>query len=300
MTSTSSGSRQRPSSLTTKPFLYHLEVSEYKTDGKILDRQDTQESTLKGRDLIETMILYVGVPALTLYPLGFVALGLEMLRDPFFPYYSFHAVWNAVSLVPQTVVIGTGVKLLYLSLISTALGAGIATVAYRYFHRLSRDGGGSSAPLPLIGWWRLYVIVLLPVAVFLLWNTLTVNGWNEIKYVVGFFALSIGSGVAMGYAMSRGQRSHFFAGLMVAYAGSVLAALCIAAIQSPQLPLVEVDAKANKAISCSEVQPEKLFVLLAESESYWYVYNEDGLLALPNQDAQTIRYRNCPGYLGRD
>jgi hypothetical protein len=267
-----------------------------------LDRGDTQESTLKGRDLIETMILYVGVPALTLYPLGFVALGLEMLRDPFFPYYSFHAVWNAVSLVPQTVVIGTGVKLLYLSLISTALGVGIATFAYRFFHRLSRDGEEPlPAPVPLIsGLWRLYVIVLLPSAVFLLWNTLTVNGWNEIKYVAGFLALSIGSGVAMGYAMTRGQRSHFFAGLMVAYAGSVLAALCIAAIQSPQLPLVEVDAKTNKAIPCSEVQPDKLFVLLAESEAYWYVYNEEGLLALPNQDAQIIRYRDCPGYLGRD
>jgi hypothetical protein len=265
-----------------------------------LDRQDTQESPLKGRDLIETMILYVGVPALTLYPLGFVALGLEMLRDPFSPYYSFDAVWNAVSLVPQTVVIGTGVKLLYLSLISTALGAGIATLAYRYFHRVPRQGEELPTPVPVSGWWRLYAIVLLPVAVFLLWNTLTVGGWSEIKYVTGFFALSTGSGLAMGYAMSRGQRSHFFAGLIVAYAGSVLAALCIAAIQSPQLPLVEVDAKVNKAIPCSEVQPDKLFVLLAESEAYWYVYNEEGLLALPNQDAQMIRYRDCPGYLGRD
>jgi hypothetical protein len=265
-----------------------------------LDRQDTQETTLKGRDLIETIILYVGVPALTLYPLGFVALGLEMLRDPFFPYYSFDAVWNAVSLVPQTVVIGTGVKLLYLSLISTALGAGIAILVYRYFHRAPRHGEEPPAPVPLSGWWRLYVIVLLPAAVFLLWNTLTVSGWNEIKYVAGFFALSTGSGVAIGYAMTQGHRSYFYAGLMVAYAGSVLAALCIAAIQSPQLPLVEVDAKANKAIPCSEVEPDKLFVLLAESEAYWYVYNEDGLLALPNQDAKMIRYRDCPGYVGRE
>lgn len=79
----------------------------------------------KGRDLVETSLLYVGILAFTLYPLGFIALGIEMLRDPFFPYYDFDTVWNAVSLVPQTVVIGTGVRLLYLSLISTALGVGI-------------------------------------------------------------------------------------------------------------------------------------------------------------------------------
>jgi hypothetical protein len=31
---------------------------------------------LKVKDIVEAALLYVGVPAITLYPLGFVALGL--------------------------------------------------------------------------------------------------------------------------------------------------------------------------------------------------------------------------------
>jgi hypothetical protein len=65
---------------------------------------------LKVKEIVEAALLYVGVPAITLYPLGFVALGLQMWRDPFFPYADFGPIWDAVSLVPRTVVIGTGVS----------------------------------------------------------------------------------------------------------------------------------------------------------------------------------------------
>jgi hypothetical protein len=37
---------------------------------------------LKVKEIVEAALLYVGVPAITLYPLGFVALGLQMWRDP--------------------------------------------------------------------------------------------------------------------------------------------------------------------------------------------------------------------------
>lgn len=251
---------------------------------------------MKGRDLVETSLLYVGIPAFTLYPLGFVALGIEMLRDPFFPYYDFDTVWNAVSLVPQTVVIGTGVRLFYLSLISTALGVGIASLTYRLFHRRLQGDEAQPATIPLSGWWRLYAVVLLPVAALLLWNTVTVEGWGDVGFVAGFLGFSTGSGLVIGYARSGSQKRHFFAGMLVAYAGAILAALCISAIQDPQLPLVEVNAQVASVTACSEVPTERLFVLLAESEAYWYVYNSDGLLALPNGDAQVIRYRDCPGF----
>jgi hypothetical protein len=45
---------------------------------------------MKVKDLIETLLLYIGVPAFTLYPLGFVALGVQMWKDPFFPYYDYN------------------------------------------------------------------------------------------------------------------------------------------------------------------------------------------------------------------
>ena len=59
---------------------------------------------MKVKDIVEAALLYVGVPAITLYPLGFVALGLQMWRDPFFPYTAFGPIWDAVSLVPRTIV----------------------------------------------------------------------------------------------------------------------------------------------------------------------------------------------------
>src|SRR5215203_2733740 len=90
---------------------------------------------MKFRDIVELALLYIGIPAITLYPLGFLALGIQMWRDPFFPYYDFAAVWNAVSVVHHTIVIGTGVELLYLSIISTLLGVGIASLTFHFLRR---------------------------------------------------------------------------------------------------------------------------------------------------------------------
>jgi len=61
---------------------------------------------VKVKDLVEVGLLYVGVPAVTLYPLGFVGTFVQMWRDEFFPYYDFNIVWNAVAMVPNTVVVG--------------------------------------------------------------------------------------------------------------------------------------------------------------------------------------------------
>ena len=55
----------------------------------------------KTRDIVEVALLYVAVPAVTLYPLGFVGLGLQLWRDLFFPYTDFTAIWEAVSLISQ-------------------------------------------------------------------------------------------------------------------------------------------------------------------------------------------------------
>ena len=77
----------------------------------------------KTRDIVEVALRYVAVPAVTLYPLGFVGLGLQLWRDLFFPYTDFTAIWEAVSLISQRVVIRTG-ELIYLSLGRHPLGSG--------------------------------------------------------------------------------------------------------------------------------------------------------------------------------
>ena len=45
------------------------------------DTTVSDEETKPLRDILEGFLFYIGIPALTLYPLGFVALCLQMWRD---------------------------------------------------------------------------------------------------------------------------------------------------------------------------------------------------------------------------
>ena len=63
------------------------------------------------KDLVQSLLVYVGIPAVTLYPLGFAALAIQLWNDPLFPYYDFATIWYAVTLVPKTVVMGTALPL---------------------------------------------------------------------------------------------------------------------------------------------------------------------------------------------
>lgn len=145
---------------------------------------------MKFKDTVELGLLYVGVPALTLYPLGFVGLGIELWRDPFFPYYDFLGVYNAVALVPNTVVAGTGVKLLYLSVISTLIGAVFASLTFRLIAARSKREE-SESPRGRAGAWSFLLLVLLPVAAILTYYQVTVEGWDDAPYVAGFLVFSI-------------------------------------------------------------------------------------------------------------
>src|SRR5829696_9721097 len=69
-----------------------------------------QHGEKKVRSFAESAIFYVGIPAALLYPLG---VGIQMWVDPLFPYSRLDTVRTAVSLVPEKVVIGTGIRLLF-------------------------------------------------------------------------------------------------------------------------------------------------------------------------------------------
>jgi hypothetical protein len=71
-----------------------------------------KEAAMNFKDFIQSLLFYVGIPAVTLYPLGFAALAIQLWRDPLFPYYDFDTVWYAVTLVDNTQVIGTALKLI--------------------------------------------------------------------------------------------------------------------------------------------------------------------------------------------
>ena len=94
----------------------------------------SRDSSRSLRDILGGVLFYIGIPAATLYPLGFMALSLQLWRDPDFPYdwassgLDFSMIWYAASLVPKVVVIGTGVRLLLISVLSTTLSMSIASI----------------------------------------------------------------------------------------------------------------------------------------------------------------------------
>jgi hypothetical protein len=247
------------------------------------------------RDLVQSLLFYVGIPAFTLYPLGFAALAIQLWNDPLFPYYDFDTVWYAVTLVPQTQVIGTGLKLMFLSLVATALGVGIALRVSRFLHRRrglsveeKPEGAGRVR-------WAIYLLILLPLAAFLLAYEVILNNWADVFALAGFFVLSAGVGVSVGYMRAQEHESLFHTGLAVAYVGALFAALCLAAINPPSLPLVRVDAEAGVTPSCTKMS-NKMFVVLATGSSYWHVFNKEGLYAVPSEQLKLVEYQHCPWY----
>ncbi len=246
------------------------------------------------REILEGFLFYIGLPALTLYPLGFVALCLQMWRDYQFPYswdfggFNFGMIWYAASLVPKVVVIGTGVRLLFVSLLACALTMGIASLTFNFLQR--RD--------PAVSWrrrsewemmfWRLSFITLLPLAGYIIWNDFTIDSWYDAPFLIAFVALSAAAGTVVAYIRHRGHDRWFLRGLAVAYAGALFAAVSLSALQLPDLPLVEFEAKEN---AWSERPASEPFVLLSKSSGYWHVYNRtSGLLATPSEEAQVVRH----------
>ena len=171
---------------------------------------------MKVRDLVEVSLLYVGIPAVTLYPLGFVGLLIQLWRDNFFPYNDYDTdndydtVWSTVTMVPNTVVVGTGVELLYFSVVSTLLGVIVApliSTLLRKPRRASVELRGRK------GWWGLYLLVVLPTTAFLAYHSAYVNDRNDLIFLAGFLMFSAGGGVLIRQVRSRGTISGSFPGL---------------------------------------------------------------------------------------
>ena len=104
-----------------------------------------QHGEKRVRSLAEAVLFYVGIPAALLYPLGVLGVGLQMSKDPLFPYSRLDTVWIAVSLVPERVVIGTGIRLLFFALVSTAFGIGVSVLVVRGLILLGREPAEASA-----------------------------------------------------------------------------------------------------------------------------------------------------------
>jgi hypothetical protein len=224
-------------------------------------------------------------------------------RDPFFPYTDFTTVWEALSLIRQTVVIATGLKLIYLSLVASALGVGIASLTLTFLRRRkrSRPPEGKETGESRNGrLWSVLLFVLLPVAALLIWSSTPIDGWGDVGYLAAFVLLSVGGGALVSYVRMQERDELFFPAGIIAYAGAVLAALCLAALWTPGLPLVEIDTEPGTPPSdCSEATG-KTYVKLEEGLQYWHLYNEEGLFAVPHEELHLITYKHCPEFLYRN
>jgi hypothetical protein len=253
------------------------------------------------RSLAESALFYVGIPAAALYPLGVLGVGIQLWRDPLFPYSRLDTVWVAVSLVPERVVVGTGIRLLFFALASVAFAVGVSVLLIRGLLLLGRNPAeasdvGKGGPRR----WMLYLLLLMPLAVVVLWKSVRVSNATELAYFVGFFAFSAAAGLVFGYVRWASSAQRFYLTMAAAYLGGVAAAVCLAATQTPPLPLVELRAEKHATVACSGVPAKEMFVMLDRGDSYLYLYNEEGLLSLPEGEAGTVRFRECQGYLDRD
>jgi hypothetical protein len=253
------------------------------------------------RSFAESVLFYLGIPVAALYPLGVLGVGIQLWRDPLFPYSRLDTVWVAVSLVSERVVVGTGIRLLLLALVSTAFAAGVSVLLVRGLLLLGRNPAEASA----VGKrgprrWMLYLLLLMPLAVVVLWKSVRVTDATEFAYFVGFFAFSAAAGLTFGWVRWASTAERFYLTMAAAYLGGVAAAACLAATQTPPLPLVEIRAERNETLACSEVPTKDMFVMLDRGDSYLYLYNKEGLLSLQEGEAETVRFRECQGYLDRD
>src|SRR5918999_5571537 len=172
------------------------------------------------RSVAESALFYVGIPAAALYPLGVLGIGIQLWRDPLFPYSRLDTVWTAVSLVPEKVVIGTGIRLLYFALLSTAFGIGLSVLVVRALIILGREPAEASA----VGKggprrWMLYLLLLIPLAVVGIWTSVRVSNATELAYFIGFFAFSAAAGLVFGYVRWASSEERYYLTVLAAYVG---------------------------------------------------------------------------------
>jgi hypothetical protein len=214
------------------------ELDRWRGSGEDQRTLTEQHGEKKVRSLAESVIFYVGIPAALLYPLGVLGVGLQMSKDPLFPYSRLDTVWTAVSLVPEKVVIGTGIRLLCFGLLSTAFGIGVSVLVVRGLILLGREPAEASA----VGKggprrWMLFLLLLMPLAVVGIWTSVRVSNATELAYFIGFFVFSAAAGLVIGYVRWMSAESSYYLSVLAAYVGGVAAAICLAASQTPPLPL---------------------------------------------------------------
>jgi hypothetical protein len=261
------------------------------------DTRNSPKESRSLRDILGGVLFYFGIPAFTLYPLGFMALSLQLWRDPDFPYnwassgLDFTIIWYAASLIPKIVVIGTGVRLLSISLLSTILIMSVAAITLHLLREWNVVKGWvkhEKQQNTVSGWkrlnkwerrfWLLSLAALLPLTVLLVTKMFPFDHLYDLPFYGGYVIFSAIGGAVLGYIRYWGHDRWLHHGLSLAFAGAIFAALSLSALDLPDLPYVELNASSSWPENLPSSTP---FTLLANDSNHWYIYNrESGILSV--------------------
>src|SRR5215203_5420616 len=154
-----------------------------------------------------------------------MALSLQLWRDPDFPYnwassgLDFTIIWYAASLIPKIVVIGTGVRLLSISLLSTILIMSVAAITLHLLREWNvvkgwvkheKQQNTVSGCKRLNKWerrfWLLSLAALLPLAVLLVTKMFPFDHLYDLPFYGGYVIFSAIGGAVLGYIRYWGSR----------------------------------------------------------------------------------------------
>jgi putative peptide zinc metalloprotease protein len=289
------------------------------------DRKDGHEPLPSFRVIGRALVVYIVIPAILVYPVGLSVFAFQLLLSK---NLEFLTAWYAASLVPATMIIGQGIKVLLVPLL-TGLVVALATAHLRVWWLLrvrkqlavtvtELEGRTRRTLMGLVGG------TLVALAVAMLWLgpiplfsafTITfslvpavlVGGWSGILIAsdcVRHTSRPERNTVLLGrHLFFRGLREGWiFRGLLWAYFGSALCAsaavLALAAVgQEPDLPRLIMSTRGERVGTPQQPPPS----LLSHSGGYWHVLtvvetegtNDDTgedtiLLSIPDNEVKRV------------
>ena len=262
------------------------------------NRKEGREILPSFRVIGWALVVYVGIPAALVYPVGLGVLAIQLLLSK---NLEFLTAWYAASLVPATLIIGEGLRVLLIPLL-IGLVVALASahlrvwwllrvrkqlaVTVKELERLTRRTlmglvGGTLialavamlwlAPMPLFGAFTI-ALSLVPAVLVGVWSGILIAS-DCVRHT----SRPERSTVLLGrHLFFRGLREGWiFRGLVWAYFGSALCAsaavLAIAAVgREPDLPRVIMSTRGERVETPQQPPPS----LLSHSGGYWHILTE--------------------------